>query len=139
MFSLIEFQQVRGPVRHMIQLVISPSGFYGFMIIDILFGGIMLNEKHLFFFMTPPLNMRGKRGLNSLPKRQNFTLVQIVSICRRQNKCDSKIEICHRQGEKTSWEKEKNAAYQHFLLFPQCFKSRCKSDCVVKRGLNTSS
>ena len=24
--------------------------------------------------------------------------------------------------KKTLWEKEKNAGYQHFLLFPQCFQ-----------------
>ena len=25
-------------------------------------------------------------------------------------------------GQKTFWEKEKNARYQHFLLFPKCFQ-----------------
>ena len=28
---------------------------------------------------------------------------------------------------KTSWEKEKNAGYQHFLLFPQCFQNAFSS------------
>ena len=31
--------------------------------------------------------------LNCVPKEQNFGLVQIEIICRRQNKCDSKSEI----------------------------------------------
>ena len=35
-----------------------------------------------------------------LPNDQNFRLVQIQSICRRQNKCDSKIEICAGKGRK---------------------------------------
>ena len=32
-------------------------------------------------------------GIYLFTKRQNFRLVQIESTCRRQNKCDSKIEI----------------------------------------------
>ena len=33
-------------------------------------------------------------------KRQNFRLVQIQSICRRQNKWDEKTEICFGKGRK---------------------------------------
>ena len=54
-------------------------------------------------------------------KRQNFRFVQIESFCRRQNKCDLKIEICF-WNDKNILEKGENAGYQHFLLFPKCFQ-----------------
>ena len=59
--------------------------------------------------------------LNST-KRQNFRLVQIASICRKQNKCESEIEICFKKRVENIVEKRENAGYQHFLLFPQCFQ-----------------
>ena len=41
---------------------------------------------------------------------------------------DDKINVnenlkCVLKRVKTLWEKEKNAGYQHFLLFPHCFKN----------------
>ena len=74
-------------------------------------------------------------------KRENFRLVQIQSICIRQNKCGLRNEDCLLEV-KNIVEKGENAGYQYFLLFPQYFqksflfgggggfvKSR---DCVVK-------
>ena len=58
---------------------------------------------------------------NSLPNDKNFWLLQIEWICRRQNKCDSKPNICFGKGRKHCGKGE-NAGYQHFLLFPQCFQ-----------------
>ena len=55
-------------------------------------------------------------------KQQNFTPVQILSICRRQNKCDQRIENCSGKGKKNIVGQSENADYQHFLLFPQCFQ-----------------
>ena len=53
-------------------------------------------------------------------KRQNFRLVQIESICRRQKK---PIKMKFYLGrEENIVEKGENAGYQHFLLFPQCFQ-----------------
>ena len=31
-------------------------------------------------------------------------------------------------GQKTLWEEEKNARYEQFLLFPQCFQKTCTAD-----------
>ena len=51
---------------------------------------------------------------------QNFRLIQIESICRRQIKFEKlilvllRVENIVRKGE--------NAGYQHFLLFTQCFQ-----------------
>ena len=41
------------------------------------------------------------------------------------------------EGQKIFWEKEKNAGYQHFLLFPKCYSKGFRYravknyDCVV--------
>ena len=48
-------------------------------------------------------------------------MVEIESTCGRQNKCDSKPEICFRMVE-NSVGKGENAGYQHFLLVQQCFQ-----------------
>ena len=50
-----------------------------------------------------------------------FGLDQIQRICRRQNKCDSKIEIVLGRIENIVGKGE-NAGNQHFLLFSQCFQ-----------------
>ena len=55
-------------------------------------------------------------------KCQNFQLVQIESICRRQNNCDSSIEYFFLAWRENIMGKGENAGYQHFLLFPQCFQ-----------------
>ena len=80
--------------------------------------------------------------ISSLP-HNNFRLVQIESICRRQNRCDSKIEISFGKGRKHCGKRRKcwlpafsqnivgkgeNAGYQHFLLFPQGFS---KGFCFI--------
>ena len=54
-------------------------------------------------------------------KQWNFTLVQIKSICRWQNKCDSKIDFFVGVVENMLGKGE-NAGYQHFLLFPKYFQ-----------------
>ena len=58
--------------------------------------------------------------LSFLTKRQSFRLVQIVSICRRQNKCDLKTEICFGRITNIVGQGE-NAGYQHFSPFPTMF------------------
>ena len=42
-----------------------------------------------------------------LYKHQNFGPVQIENICRQQNKCDSKTEICFGKGRKHCGKKRK--------------------------------
>ena len=51
-------------------------------------------------------------------KQQISRLVQIESICRQQNKCNSKTEILFGIARKHCREKEK----MHFLFFPHCFQ-----------------
>ena len=53
-------------------------------------------------------------------KRQNFRLVQIESICRRQNKCDWKIEICFGKGRKHCGKRRK-CWLPAFSPFPTMF------------------
>ena len=71
--------------------------------------------------------MNLKMGDNNLKmdlffaKQQNIRLVQIQSICRRQNNSDSVIEICVGRVENIV-EKGENAGHQHFLLFSRCFQ-----------------
>ena len=48
-------------------------------------------------------------------------MVQIESICWRQNKCDPIIEICLGKVENIVGIGE-NAGDQHFLLLPRCFQ-----------------
>ena len=74
--------------------------------------------------MASYMGRKGVQVLICLPstKWQNFTLVQIESICRRQNKCKPKIETGYGMAIENIVGKVENAGYQHFLLFPQCFK-----------------
>ena len=52
-------------------------------------------------FVTDKLYAAETRGITlPLHKRQIFRLVQNESICRRQNKCDSKIKICRGKSRK---------------------------------------
>ena len=56
-------------------------------------------------------------------KQQIFGLYKTESISRRQNKCESKIEICVGKGSKHCGKRTKNwFKNQHFLLSPQCFQ-----------------
>ena len=71
----------------------------------------MLVTKRLFLQGRQMSGLCGKE----LNKRQISGLVQIKSICRRQNKCDSKTEIYSRKGIKY-------CGKQLFLLFPHCFQ-----------------
>ena len=76
----------------------------------------------------------GQQGLNCyylFTKWQNFRPVQVDGICRRQNKCDSKIEICFGKNIK-----------QRFLPFPISFKKGFSlrvvktQDCMINgKGL----
>ena len=66
-------------------------------------------------------------------KQQNLRLVQIESICRRQNKCEKNLEICFGKGRNIVG-KEENDGYQHFLLFPQCFEKASFSG-LLKVGI----
>ena len=79
-------------------------------------------------------DIKTKNVLNSFPNDKilhKSKFKAFGSICRRQDKCDSRIDIRFGNSRKTWWEKEK-------MLFPPCFpnasffrviKSR---DCVVK-------
>ena len=70
-------------------------------------------------------------------KQQNFGFVQIQSICRRQNKCDSKTEICFGTGRKHCWKRRK-CCLPAFSPFPTMFskgyfpKVVKRWDCVYK-------
>ena len=50
--------------------------------------------------------------------QRNFRPVQIQRTCRRQNKCNEKIEICFGNGRKHSGKGEKCCIF----LFPKCFQ-----------------
>ena len=66
---------------------------------------------------------KGKKTLWKKEKffiSSNFFFSQTESTCRQQNKCDWKIKIYFVKGWK-HYEKRRNAAYQHFLLFQSCF------------------
>ena len=52
--------------------------------------------------------------------RKNFRLVQIESICRQQNKCESKIQICYGRGRKPCGKRRK-CWLPAFSLFPKMF------------------
>ena len=59
-------------------------------------------------------------------KRQNFSVVQFQRLCRRQYKCNLCNQFCNGKSWK-HWRK-RNAGYQHFLLFPQCFQKISLTD-----------
>ena len=63
-------------------------------------------------------------------ERQNLRLVEILNICRRQIKCDRKIEICFRKGRKHCGKRRK-CWLPAFSLFPTMF-SKCFLFKVVK-------
>ena len=70
-------------------------------------------------------------------KQQNFRLIQIESICRGQNKCDRKIEICFGTGRKHCEKGRKcwSPAFSSFpAMFSRAFYFRVvrNCDCVVK-------
>ena len=59
---------------------------------------------------------------NDFSTQQNFRLSQIDSICRRQNKSYSEIEI-DVVKIKNSGGKSENAGHQQLLHFPHCFQN----------------
>ena len=60
---------------------------------------------------------------NSLPnENKKIRLLQIESICRRQYRYESKNEILFWKDTKHCG-KWKNAGYQYFPFFPQCFQT----------------
>ena len=71
-------------------------------------------------------------------KQHVFRLVKIESICRRQNECDSEIEICSGKGRKHCGKRIKSWL-PTFSRFPSCFQKAKfyfrvdkSGDCVVK-------
>ena len=61
-------------------------------------------------------------------------MVQIESICRRQNQIDMTKELKFVLGwEENIVENWENAGYQHFLLSPQCFQKASFTE-VLKVG-----
>ena len=75
--------------------------------------------------------------ISNFTKQQNFRLVQIQSICRRQNKSDSKIEICVGKSRKHCGKRRKCwlPAFSPFpIMLSKAFFSRGvkSADCVVK-------
>ena len=66
--------------------------------------------------------MIGPLSLKLFTKRQNFGLDQIECICRRQNKCDSKIKICFIEREENIFGKEENAVTSIFSFSQNVFK-----------------
>ena len=62
---------------------------YGFQCID-RYKNVQQGKGNTFLSQNTPSILASRNGnplFNSLPKRQNFRLVQIESICRRHNKC----------------------------------------------------
>ena len=93
---------------------------------------IVSNFSKIFFLMTAKFNLFSfdlvnhkkkfeKKLIFNSTKQQNLRPVQIQSICRRQIKGNSKLEICFGMEENILGKGEK-AGYQHFLLFPKCFQ-----------------
>ena len=74
-------------------------------------------------------------------QQQNFRLVKTESICRPEEfKLDQMTKFyCNRLENMVG--KGKNAGYQHFLLFPQCFqKASCSEGFEVGiKGLKTKT
>ena len=66
-------------------------------------------------------DLRHLGNIQLFTEQQNFRLVQIERICRRQNKCNLKLKYALGRIEKIVGKGE-NAGYQHFLLFPQSFQ-----------------
>ena len=60
------------------------------------------------------------RRPNSLPKDKNLGLVEIESICKRENKCDKKLEICLGNGRKHCGKRRK-CWLPAFSPFPTMF------------------
>ena len=65
------------------------------------------------------------KGLTPLyfTTQQTFRPVKIASICKRQNKCTTKIENIVGKGE--------NVSYKLFLLYSQCFKKHSFSGLLT--------
>ena len=79
------------------------------------------------------LKSQPARTSQLLTKQQNFTLVQIEIVCRRQNRCEWKLKFGLGREEDIV-EKGENAGYQHlpaFSPFPTMF-SRALCFRVVK-------
>ena len=71
--------------------------------------------------------------LQVFSKRQNLRLVQIESICKRQNNSDSKLKFVLGRAENIVGKGE-NAGYQYFLPFTQCFQKFSVRE-VLKVGI----
>ena len=54
-------------------------------------------------------------------KQQPLDLSKLKNICRRQNECECKLEVCFGKSRKHC-EKRRDDDYQNFLLFPLCFQ-----------------
>ena len=71
--------------------------------------------------------------LQLFTKRQNFTQVQIQSICRRQNKSDQKIEICLGKDRKHCGKRRK-CCFPAFSAFPTVFSQGLFPRVIKSRG-----
>ena len=74
-------------------------------------------SKGFFFKVVKSWNVAINASL--FTKQQNFGLVQIESICRQQNKCDSKIKVCHGMSRKHCATRAANC------LTPSCKAGAC--------------
>ena len=61
--------------------------------------------------------------LLTLTRQPNLRPVQFESICRRQFKCSSNVDLYYCLGRKHCGEKEKMLVTRIFLLFAQCFQN----------------
>ena len=64
----------------------------------------------------------------SVPNDENFGLVQIESICKRQDKYDTKTKICFGKSRKTLSEKEKMLVTRIFSISNSVFKRLLSQD-----------
>ena len=108
---------------------------------NLLFGK-RLNKEFVDIISCKNMQIRVKRTVccfNSIfTKRQNFGLDQIGGICRRQNKCESKMEIWYGKGRKQCGKLRKcwSPAFSHFPhnIFKGFFLKIVKRQDMVEKG-----
>ena len=87
-----------------------------------IFSRIFFVVCNCFQFRQPKILLFGK-FVKFFTKQQMFRLVELESICRRQNKCDFKIDIYLLwEGKKILWEKEKMLVTSIFSFSLNVFK-----------------
>ena len=96
-----------------------------------------VNRKYLFWGKKIKGLKVMKSGFNTLPNDKLSDLLQIESLCRRQYKCDSKVDVCCRMSRKRCGKRRKCclpafSPFPHNVLksfFSGVVRSR---DCEVK-------